>query len=129
MGSLVGIIFRNEIIWCYGLGGSSKRTWSKKHDTIILYDKTNQYFFNKPTTPATSAMLHGKEKGMLDWWTDIPTLNNQAKERTGYPTQKPIALYERIIKASSNPGDVVLDPFCGTATTCIAAERLGKRVD
>ena len=48
------------------------------------------------------------------------------EERTGYPTQKPIALYERIIKASSNPGDIVLDPFCGTATTCIAAERLGR---
>ncbi len=59
-----------------------------------------------------------------DWW-QIPSLTNQV-ERTGYPTQKPIALYERIIKASSNPGDMVLDPFCGCATTPIAAERLSR---
>ena len=60
-----------------------------------------------------------------DWW-QIPSLTNQV-ERTGYPTQKPIALYERIIKASSNPGDFVLDPFCGCATTPVAAERLGRQ--
>ena len=61
-----------------------------------------------------------------DVWTDIPPINSQAKERTGYPTQKPLALLERIIKASSNPGDVVLDPFCGCATTMVAAESLGR---
>ena len=60
-------------------------------------------------------------------WTDIEPINSQAKERTGYPTQKPLALYERIIKASSNPSDIVLDPFCGCATTPIAAERLGRQ--
>ena len=60
-------------------------------------------------------------------WTDIPPVNSQAKERTGYPTQKPLAMMERIIKASSNPGDVVLDPFCGCATTCVAADKLGRR--
>ena len=60
-------------------------------------------------------------------WTDIHPINSQAKERTGYPTQKPLALYERIIKASSNPGEVVLDPFCGCATTPVAAERLGRK--
>ena len=60
-------------------------------------------------------------------WTDIPPVNSQAKERTGYPTQKPLALLERIIKASSNEGDVILDPFCGCATACIAAERLGRQ--
>ena len=62
-----------------------------------------------------------------DVWVDIPPINSQAKERTGYPTQKPLALYERIIKASSNPGDMVLDPFAGCATTCVAAERLGRQ--
>ena len=62
----------------------------------------------------------------VDNWTEIGALNSQAKESTGYPTQKPIALLERIIKASSNQGDVVLDPFCGCATTCVAAERLQR---
>ncbi len=62
----------------------------------------------------------------LDNWTDIGALNSQSKESTGYPTQKPVALLERIIKASSNEGDIVLDPFCGCATTCVAAERLQR---
>ena len=62
-----------------------------------------------------------------DVWTDIPPINSQAKERVGYPTQKPLALLERIIKASSNEGDVVLDPFCGCATACVAADRLGRK--
>ena len=60
-------------------------------------------------------------------WDDIPSVNPMAKERVGYPTQKPLALLERIIKASSNPGDVVLDPFCGCATACVAADRLGRK--
>ena len=60
-------------------------------------------------------------------WIDIPPINSQAKERIGYPTQKPLALLERIIKASSNEGDMVLDPFCGCATACVAAENLGRR--
>ena len=62
-----------------------------------------------------------------DVWTDINYLPSSAKERTGYPTQKPVALYERIISASSNPGDMVLDPFAGSGTTCVAAERLGRQ--
>ena len=61
-----------------------------------------------------------------DVWTDIPPVNSQARERTGYPTQKPLALLDRIIKASSNPGDMVLDPFCGCATALVAAERIGR---
>ena len=119
--------FRNEIIWCYGLGGSSKRCFSKKHDIIFFYSKGEEYYFDKPTVPATSARMGGKEKGMLDYWTDIPSLNNMAHERLGYPTQKPRALYERIIKASSNPGDVVLDPFAGCGTTIDAAEALERQ--
>lgn len=64
---------------------------------------------------------------MSDTWNDINILNSQAKERTGYPTQKPLVLLERIIKASSNEGDMILDPFCGCATTCVAAEKLGRK--
>lgn len=119
--------FRNEIIWCYGLGGSSKRCFSKKHDIILFYSKGKEYYFDKPTVPATSARMGGKEKGMLDYWTDIPSLNNMANERLGYPTQKPRALYERIIKASSTPGDVVLDPFAGCGTTIDAAQALERQ--
>ena len=70
----------------------------------------------------------GGNPPMRDWWDDIKILGGpKNKERTGYPTQKPLALYERIIKASSNEGDVVLDPFAGCATTCVAAERLGRQ--
>ena len=64
---------------------------------------------------------------MADIWTDVPAINSQAKERTGYPTQKPLALLERIIRASSNEDDVILDPFCGCATALIAAEKMTRR--
>ena len=64
---------------------------------------------------------------LQDLWTDISPLQSQSKERTGFPTQKPLALLERIIKASSNEGDIVLDPFCGCATACVAADRLGRK--
>ena len=64
---------------------------------------------------------------LQDLWTDINPISSRSKERTGYPTQKPLALLERIIKASSNEGDVVLDPFCGCATACVAAEKLGRQ--
>ena len=118
--------FRNEIIWKYGLGGSSPRLFSKKHDNLYFYTKTGDYCFNKPSEPSTSAMMAGNPKGMIDVW-DIPSINNMARERTGYPTQKPIMLLSRIVGASSKEGDVVLDPFCGCATTCVAAERLGRQ--
>ena len=119
--------FRNEIVWAYGLGGSSPRYFSRKHDIILFYTKTGDWCFNKPAMPSTSAMLGGRQKGMLDVWMDIPSLNNMAKERTGYPTQKPLALLERIIRASSNEGDMVLDPFCGCATSCVAAEKARRQ--
>ena len=64
---------------------------------------------------------------LQDSWTDIGPISSQAKERLGYPTQKPLALLERIIKASTNQGDIVLDPFCGCATACVAAENLGRK--
>ena len=64
---------------------------------------------------------------LQDLWTDIPPINSQARERIGYPTQKPLALLDRIIRASSDLGDMILDPFCGCATTLVAAETLGRR--
>ena len=119
--------FQNEIIWSYGLGGASSRQWSRKHDVILFYTKTRNFYFDKPQVPATSQRLKGKTKGVQDVWNDIPSLNNMAKERTGYPTQKPLALLRRIITASSKPGDLVLDPFAGSGTTLIAAEQLNRR--
>ena len=120
--------YRNEIIWCYGLGGSSSKVFSRKHDIILFYTKSSNWYFDKPTMPSTSAMMAGKEKGMVDYWVDIPTINNMASERLGYPTQKPLKLYERIIEASSNPGDLVLDPFAGCGTTIEAAAKNGRDV-
>ena len=95
---------------------------------LLVYDsektkKTGLNLENYDSVVETSA----RRPYMGQCWTDIPIINPQSKERTGYPTQKPIKLLERIIKASSNEGDVVLDPFCGCATTCVAAERLGRK--
>ncbi len=113
--------FQNEIIWSYGLGGSSWKRFSRKHDVILFYTKSDDYYFQKPMVPATSVRMKGKLKGATDVW-DIPSINNMSKERLGYPTQKPLALLERIVSASSRDGQVVLDPFCGCATTMVAAD-------
>ncbi len=117
--------YLNEVVWSYGLGGSSKRFYSRKHDVLFFYAGEG-YCFNKPLVPATSMRMKGQMKGATDVW-DIPAINNMAKERTGYPTQKPLALLERIIRASSNPGDVVFDPFCGCATALVAADRIERQ--
>ena len=151
--------FRNEIVWCYNVGGKSKRWWARKHDCLLFYSKTNQYRFDGkaagiPRDTGTKSFggrigvdengrpyqdKIAKSSGKIyryyldepkipeDWWTDINSLQSGVKERTGYPTQKPLKLYERIIKASSREGDIVLDPFAGCATTCVAAERLGRQ--
>ena len=126
--------FRNEINWCYSSGGVSNRYFARKHDIILFYSKTNKYTFNTPRVPHTSKINESNKhlfnpngKVMMDYWTDIQYLHHKSKERTGWPTQKPLALYERIIKASSNPGDFVLDPFAGCATTCLAAEHLNRK--
>ena len=82
----------------------------------------------RPRKDGLREYLHESEGAPVqDVWTDIPRIGNTASERIGYPTQKPLVLLERIIQASSNEGDVVLDPFCGCATACIAAERLGRQ--
>jgi len=118
--------FQNEVVWSYGLGGSSPKRWQRKHDNILFYSKTNNWTFTPLMVPATSEMMKGQMKKDNDVW-DIPTINNMAKERTGYPTQKPLPLLERIIKASSNEGDIILDPFCGCGTAIIAAQRLNRQ--
>ena len=134
--------FRNEIIWCYSSPAKRKIGFTQKHDTILYYAKSSKHTFNLQRIEHKSG-IHGKgglgfrntevkssqlreleEKGKLleDWWIDISPAGRIVKEVTGYPTQKPLALLDRIIKASSNKGDMVLDPFCGCATTCIASE-------
>ena len=132
--------FRNEIIWYYKTGGCSKRYFGKKHDTILFYSNTKSYIFNFYKEKSYLQHKYGfknikifkDEKGdytkvgIRDVF-DIPALRGNQPESVGYPTQKPVALLERIIKASSNEDDLVLDPFCGCATTCIAAEKLNRR--
>lgn len=143
--------FRNEIVWAYEGGGRSKtKQFARKHDTIFFYTKSNEYTFNmnEILLPHTEAQLkrynveingerYANMKGKLrplgngkipsDVWVDIPPLSCNSKERTGYPTQKPEALLERIIKASSNPNDIVLDPMCGSGTTLMVAKKLGRK--
>ena len=124
--------FRNEIIWGYQWGGVGKRNFAKKHDNIYWFSKTDKWTFNenKMREPYTTKdkRWHNHKEGKLlrDIWDDIPIINTMSKERIGYPTQKPLALLERIVKASSNEGDVVMDPFMGGGTTMIMASRLGR---
>ena len=101
----------------------SQETMSKLHDEGRIWypDKPKQ----RPQLKRYLNEMPGKLADNV--WTDIPPINSQAKERIGYPTQKPLALLERIIKASSNEGDIVLDPFCGCATACVAADKLGRK--
>ncbi len=134
--------FRNEIIWHYQTGGASKRHYSKKHDIIFFYSKSAIYTFNSasikaPRTPEVlRRMATGSESATrattetklpMDVWTDINALNAMAKERLGYPTQKPLNLLKRIVMASSKEGDLVLDPFCGCGTTIEAAHLLKRK--
>ncbi len=142
--------FRNEIVWGYPASPSAaKRDFPRKHDIILRYSRTNEWTFNadsvripyaesskeriKYAANASKVMigqeikLQGGGKIPPSAWLDIQQTYRYRKERVGYPTQKPLALLERIIKASSNPGDLVLDPFAGCATACVAAERLGRQ--
>ena len=129
--------FRNEIIWCYKSGGAGKASFARKHDIILFYSKSGRFQFYPqkeksymlPTSGQNPAQTYYNDANgtytlvnTKDWWADIGMLATSSKERTGYPTQKPLALYERIVKASSSEDDVVLDPFAGCATTLVAAE-------
>jgi DNA modification methylase len=117
--------FRNEIIWSYGLGGSSPRCYPKKHDVIFWYTKSSEWYFEPPRIAATSAKMKGMQKKATDVW-DIPSINNMARERTGYPTQKPEILLRRIIESHSRKGDLVADFFAGSGTTLAVAQHLGR---
>jgi len=145
--------FRNELIWCYSGGGVPKKDFARKHDSILRYSKSADYTFNVDairqdysleilSRPASSYAEHSYKsnpnkmtkgwglnpKGKFpDDWFYMPIINPDAKERLGYPTQKPEALLKRIIEASSNKNDIVLDPFVGGGTTPVVAHQLGRK--
>jgi DNA modification methylase len=141
--------FRNEIVWCYTRPSNVLKRFPRVHHILLFYTKGDEWTFNRDTVRIAyhpesearslrgpgvkSAMgmkgrdrLHPKGKIPEDWWV-MPELQGNAAERLGYPTQKPEALLERIIKASSNEGNLVLDPFCGCGTTIAVAQRLNRR--
>lgn len=125
--------FVNHLIWCYGLGGSSPRRFARKHDDILFYClNPDAYFFQPPMVPATSQRMRGKLKKATDVLhvaadvVEIPSLNNMASERTGYPTQKPLALLEMLVQACCPAGGTVLDACCGSGTTLVAAVNTGR---
>ena len=143
--------FRNEIIWCYRKWSVKAGQFVRNHDVILFYSKLadGSHVFNTQYVPVSAGTVRrwkgqkqqayfedGVRKAtsdpdakamtpMPDWW-EVSIINPNAKERLGYPTQKPEALLERIIEASSNEGDLVLDPFCGCGTSVSVAERLGR---
>lgn len=141
--------FRNEIIWCYRGAGYPKKDFGKRHNTIFRYSKRDDYIFNLDDVREEYAgttkerfshyignvrkgknfgvqKLHPLGKQPDDWW-QIQPVAPSAKERVGYPTQKPEALLEKIIKASSNKDDMVADFFCGCGTTIAVAQKLGRK--
>ncbi len=128
--------FLNEIIWAYDYGGRAKNKWPAKHDNILVYVKDqDKYTFNRENIDRIPYMAPGlvsKEKaakGKLPtdtWWHTI--VSPTGKEKTGYPTQKPLGVLRRIIQASSSEGDLVLDFYAGSGTTGAAALELGRRI-
>ncbi len=148
--------FRNEIVWSYESGGRAARDFSWKHDTLLRYTKSARWTYHADAVrlPRTETRRNHMKRGVdpdgrgfrsiksagriyryyddegvppSDVWTDLGHLHQRDPERLGYPTQKPEALLERIILASSDPGDLVLDAYCGSGTTLAVAQRLGRR--
>lgn len=140
--------FINDIIWCYTGPTNQKNNYPRKHDNILYFVKSSDYIFNsddiripfvKSNKTGGKTSFAGKkndsilesidEKGKIveDWWIDVADLGKVHNESAGYATQKPTKLLERIIKASSNEGDLVCDFFGGSGTTAAVAERLGRR--
>lgn len=127
--------FLNEIIWAYDYGAKSKSRWPSKHDTILVYVKNpDAYYFDSTEVDREPYMAPGlvtpekAERGKLPtdvWWHTI--VSTTGREKTGYPTQKPLGILRRIIQASSKEGDLVLDFFAGSGTTGAAAAELGRR--
>ncbi len=127
--------FLNEIVWAYDYGGRTRRRWPAKHDTILFYARDPKcYYFDLEAAgriPYMAPGLAGPEKAARGksptdvWWHTI--VSPTGKEKTGYPTQKPEALLERIVASSSPPGGRVVDFFSGSGTTGVVARRLGRR--
>ena len=103
------------------------KAWRYTEDNMRALEREGRVYTKSKVAQLKRYLDELDGQAVHNMWTDISSINSQAKKRTGYPTQKPLALLDRIIKASSNPGDVVLDPFCGCATTRIAAERLDRQ--
>jgi site-specific DNA-methyltransferase (adenine-specific) len=128
--------FHNEVVWTYRTGGVGKRHWPRKHDALLYYTVSKHYTYHpqheriRYAKPFFSAKRDAEgwyaDVHIRDVW-DIPAVINVSAERSGYPTQKPLALLERVVLASSNPGDLIVDPFCGSGTTLVAAEKHGRR--
>ena len=141
--------FRNELIWCYTAASNTGKDFPRKHDVILRYSKSDDYLFNKDNIRIPYAegsidranrnviaregmkfneiILNENGKVPEDWWIDVQRAARYPGEVVGYATQKPTKLLERIIKASSNEGDLVCDFFGGSGTTAAVAERLGRR--
>ena len=141
--------FRNEIVWCYtGPGSPGMRQFNRKHDIVFWYSRSNTWRFNRAAIRIPHKRLNTNRSGAMiaealsdkkrsayllkgkipeSWWPDFSPVGRLKKERVGYPTQKPLKLLDRIIKASSDDESIVLDPFCGCATACIAAQRRGRQ--
>ncbi|HEX4420374.1 MAG TPA: site-specific DNA-methyltransferase [Kofleriaceae bacterium] len=142
--------FVNEIVWCYAVGGKSRRGFGRKHDTILWYAKTADWAFypdavrvprrggshmrlvdgvqEKTDRKTGRVYRYSVAAGKVpeDWWTDIETLNHSDRERTGWPSQKPERLVERVLQAVTVPGNRVADWFAGSGTTAAVAQRLGR---
>jgi site-specific DNA-methyltransferase (adenine-specific) len=127
--------FMNEIIWAYDYGGKAKTKWPAKHDNILFYVKDPEHYtFNVEDIDREPYMAPGlvgpekAERGKLPtdtWWWSIVGTNSH--ERNGYPTQKPLGIINRIVRASSNPGDLVMDYFAGSGTVGESCLKLGRR--
>jgi DNA modification methylase len=142
--------FVNEIVWCYAVGGKGRRGFGRKHDTILWYARSADWAFypdavrvprrggshmrvvdgvQEKTDRKTGRIYRypvAAGKVPEDWWTDVETLNHSDRERTGWPSQKPERLIERVIRAVTAPGDRVADWFAGSGTTAAVAQRLGR---
>lgn len=128
--SLVNPAYRPNLIYEYKGYQPPKNGWMISREKMEQWDKEGKIYFPTEKEGRLRRKSFADElKGMpiQNLWTDIPEINSQAQERLGYPTQKPVALLERIIQASSNEGDVVLDPFCGCGTTIAAAQKLNRQ--
>ncbi len=118
--------FINHLVWAYGLGGSSPRRFARKHDDLLWYSRQpDGHWFTPPMVASTSLRMKGRLKKSTDVLT-VPSINNMALERTGYPTQKPLTLLKLLVGACCPPGGTVLDPCCGSGTTLVAAKELGR---